>query len=115
VPPKRSKLIRTVDDPERISQIVTKIRTFSENWQYEEFSPPWTGISGRIAPIQITFCHKGTFKTLLSIGHSEDATYFLQESPGPGRYLEYHEFKELMEILEIDEELAYYEQRTDPK
>jgi len=106
--PDEIRPLRTINDSEQIAQIVAKMHTYSDNWQYEGFSPPWTGIAGRIAPVRIVFYNQGKIKTFLSIGYSKDTSYFLQQSPGPGRYLEYQEFKELMDFLEIDEEFAYY-------
>jgi hypothetical protein len=107
--PDEIRPVKTINDPEQIAQIVAKMRIYSDNWQYEEFTPPWTGIAGRIAPVRIIFYNQGKVKTFLSIGYSKDISYFLQQSPGPGRYLEYQEFKELMDFLGLKEEFAYHE------
>lgn len=101
--------IRTIDDPEQIKLFIAKIRTYSDNWQHRDFSPPITGITGQPAGVQISFFHKGEPQVFLSIGYSDGTPYFLQESlKRQGRYLEYHEFKELMDFLDIEEKAAYH-------
>lgn len=101
--------IRTINDPEEIDLVITQMRTFSNGWQYEGFSPPWTTSFGRTGPVQIGFYAKGKLKILFKIGHKSNEPYYIQELGGPGKYLDYEEFREIMELLEIDETYADYQ------
>ncbi len=103
------RFIGTIKEPEKIDLLTRKIRDYSNNWQYDGFTPPNTGMFGRPGPVQIGFYNKRKLEIVLVIGYSKNSLYFLQEVGGPGRYLEYREFKELMNILNLDEKLAYYE------
>ena len=100
---------RTINDSEKINHIISKLRSYSNDWQYEGFSPPWSGITGRPAPVQIGFLKDGKLLTYVLIGYTEDKTYFIQQVPGPGRYLKSSEFEELMSFLEIDAKQGYYQ------
>lgn len=98
-----------INDRQQINDIVAKMRTYSERWQYEEFSPPWTGVFGRSAPVQIGFFNDEDLLIYLRIGYTQDGQYFLQEIVGPGRYLNEGEFRDLMEFLGVEEKANYYE------
>lgn len=99
--------LKIIDNPQEIERIVAKLRTCSNHWQYESFGPPDTGVLGRPVPIGVTFYDKGEIKTILRIGYSKDMPYFLTRYQ-EGRYLSYEEFKEIMVLLGLDEQAAYY-------
>jgi hypothetical protein len=98
----------TLNNPEQINQLISKIRTYSTRWQYEEFDILDTGISGRPAPVQILFYNREDPTAFLLIGYTKDNRYFLQ-SLGQGRYLTENEFQDLMGFLKIDTNFAYYD------
>lgn len=99
--------VKMIDDPQDIERIIVKLRTYSKHWQYESFGPPDTGVLGRPVPIGVTFYDGGEIKTILRIGYSKDMPYFLTRYQ-EGRYLSYEEFKEIMALLGLDEQAAYY-------
>lgn len=104
----REQHLKTIDDPDEISRVVEKIR-YTDKWQYDQFSPPYTSSFGKPNPVWLIFYYKDKKSVALTLGYSKQSSYSLQEVYGPGRYLEYGEFKELIESLGLDEETAYYE------
>jgi hypothetical protein len=100
--------VKVIDNSQEIQHIVAKLRTYSDHWQYEKFSPPWTGILGRLAPVNVVFYSKGELKALVRVGYSKDFPYYLS-AVQEGRYLDYEDFKEIIELLGFEEQVAYYE------
>ncbi len=100
--------LKTIDDPETIHLIVSTINSYSENWQYDEFAPPYTGSLGKPHPLWLVFYRDGQKQVVLTIGYSTDETYSIQEVYGPGRYLKKQEFGKLMDLLNIDRKYAIY-------
>lgn len=97
--------IRSIKDSEQINQIVEILRKYADDWQHSGFG----SLSPLLGPVQIVFHSKKGQETVIEIGYTSDTPFFLRQYKGPGRYLSKAEFKELMKVLEIDEEAAYYE------
>lgn len=93
--------LKTIDTPSQIKVIHEHFHThYSDGWQYEAFrpQPPSGGIS-------ISFYNNNQSLGLLHLDKWSDRPYFLYDF-GPGRFLNEDEFKELIALLEIDEELV---------
>ncbi len=106
----QTRAIKTMHSSEKVGRIIEEIHALKRNWQYDGFSPPYTSSLGKPNPIWLVFYDTNDkAQVTLSIGYSDTSPYSLQEIYGPGRYLDYHEFKKLMSLLAIDEEFAYYE------
>ena len=104
--PNQGSFIKTIDDPKEIDLIVNTFHNYSHNWKnYIPATPP--------APISIHFYHKGEIQLVIAIGYtdqttSKDPIYYLNRPIGsPGRPLTEQEFKELIEVLGIEGDLAY--------
>ncbi len=97
---------RIVDDEIKVNAITSKIQTHTHGWQYEYFSPPWTGTLGRLSPILITFYKNEEIETILTIGYLDGFGYFLQQPLGLGKHLSVEELEDIINLIEIDKEVV---------
>jgi len=99
-----SYLVKTVEDLQQIKLIVSSFRTYADDWQFEQVpaSPP--------GPLKVKFYWNNELITSIDITHyataSGSTSSYLSKFPGPSRLLEEREFRELINILEVDENLA---------
>lgn len=102
----QSDLIKIIDDPEQIGLIVKTFRKYANNWKiYIPTTPP--------APLIIHFYYKGKIQAVVNIGYtdqtsSKNTIFYLSQPLGtPGRPLEKQDFEELIQVLEVEENLAH--------
>lgn len=100
------KFTRTIADPKQIDLITQVFQSYSKNWRggYVPYLP------GRLT---VDFFHNDRLVTAIMIAsytnEQGNLSYYLSKPAGPARLLSKSEFEQLMELLEIDENLAYYD------
>ena len=107
-------LIKTIDDPEQINSITEAFSAYPNNWK-----GVYPYLPGRL---EVSFNEGDKRKVAITIVglFSEDfadgkISYFLsKEVPGIARPIEEAEFKELIRLLEVDEDLAIYDSEEYP-
>ncbi len=97
---------RTINDAIKVKNITSQVQTYTHNWQYEQFSPPWTISFGRLAPVQISFYKNEVKEITLTIGYLDGFGYFLQQAGDRGRHLSVEELEEIIDLIEIDKEVV---------
>ena len=102
--------IKTIDDPKRIKSITKTVSNYADNWQFGQYYPY---LPGRLT---VTFYSGETPKASIMIvarvtktASGEQTSYFLSKEYGPAKPIEATEFKGLIQLLEVDEDLARFE------
>lgn len=99
--------VKTITKPEQVNLIVNVFRTYADGWEsYHPYAPP--GL------LTVKFYSGLEYKLGIMIGYTENRSlgtkfFHLSQPFGLGRPLGEHEFKELMNLLKVDESLAYYD------
>jgi hypothetical protein len=100
------KFTKTIADTKQINLITEAFQNYSENWRggYVPYLP------GRLT---IDFFQEDQLVIAIMIASytnkQGNLSYYLSRPAGPARALNKPEFEQLMELLEIDENLAYYD------
>lgn len=95
---------KTIDDPEQIVLITKNLQKYSDGWEtYMPYLP------GRVT---VLFYGKEDLIIPIIVASYSTTTgglsYFRSRPAGPSRPMKESEFKELIGLLGIDEDLAYY-------
>ncbi|MCP4373375.1 MAG: hypothetical protein GY797_35540 [Deltaproteobacteria bacterium] len=106
--------IKTIDDPQQINLITEAFSAYPNNWE-----GVYPYLPGRLT---VSFYESGKWKVAITIVglFSENfsngkISYFLsKEVPGIARPIEEIEFKELIGLLEVDEDSAIYDSEELP-
>ncbi|MCL4297616.1 MAG: hypothetical protein KJ077_17885 [Anaerolineae bacterium] len=99
---------KTIEDLGQINSIVETFKTYADDWEYGQYYPY---IPGRLT---ITFyAGKKPMTSIMIVSltnttrkNEQTSTYFLSKEYGPAKPITEAEFRELIEILEVDENLT---------
>jgi hypothetical protein len=100
------KFTKTIDDPKQVDLVTEMFQNYSQNWRggYIPYLP------GRLT---IDFFHDNRLVIAIMIAaytnERGNLSYYLSRPAGPARSLKKTEFEQLMELLGVDENLAYYD------
>lgn len=95
--------LKTINTPDHIKAILEYFRNnYTKGWQYENFFSK-SPLRGQVV---IIFYNNDQLISILRVGKQANKSYLVYRPLGPGRFLTESEFRELMGLLQIDEDLA---------